>query len=357
MVTVQRDAFYKCSALSAINLSNNVTEVGLQSFMYCSGLIGNILVPASVKSIGDEAFRGCSGLNSLNIVSTMVSQTATEAWLSLGNSCFQDCTSLALSNTAGGLILPNTVAFIGDSAFQGCTSIVSVNVGSGLSRANSFGSLVFSGCTKLERVTLAFSFVSRDVAGQSVVKNAVLPNPNPNAITYNSSFANCTALGVPNDAPVGTIQIQSGATGWTPGRAAFFNNLTIVINNRNITFYLKEFNQNITVVDPSQEPVQTEAIPLTDAQATVHIKASDMRKVFRTATDSFVNQNVPGDTGVEHGQLFFVLPEYFPKYLNVANAHVVQVELSLTMPPCMRDLSRTMLCATMPCLSSTLPIG
>jgi hypothetical protein len=316
VATIERSAFHRCSSLSAVNLSNAVSFVGIQSFLGCSGLKQVLLVPASVKSVGEEAFKGCSGLTGLIIASTTVSQTATEG-LSLGKSCFQDCTSIATSGTANGIVIPNSVISIGDSSFQGCTSIENVSIGSGLTRANSFGSLVFSGCTKLARVTIAFSFLSRDVAGQSVVKGTQLP-------TYNASFTGCTALGVPSDTPVGTIQIQSGSVGWTPGRAAFFNNLTIVINNKNITFYLKEFNElaKIDVVDPSTEPLQQEAIPPTDAQATVHIKASDMRKVFLTSTDSFVGQ--AGGQAVDQGQMFFVRPEYFPQYLNVANAQVVQ---------------------------------
>jgi hypothetical protein len=312
--TIERNAFFRCSNLVSLGLSNAITAVAPQAFMHCSSILQNLLIPASVKSIGAEAFRGCSSLAGLNIVSTVVSQLATEAWLSLGNNCFQDCTSIVSSNSATGLVIPNSVNSIGDGAFQGCTSMVSVNVGSGLTRANSFGSLVFSGCTRLERVTFAFSFISRDVAGQSVVRNATGVSP------FNDSFAGCTALGVPSETPAGTIQIQSGSTGWTPGRAAFFNRLTVVINNRNITFYLKEFDQlaKINVVDPSTEPLQLEAVPPTDAQATVHIKASDMRKVFLTSTDSFVN----GETDV--AQMFFVRPELLPRILNVANAQVVQ---------------------------------
>jgi hypothetical protein len=316
--TIERNAFFRCSSLASLNLSNAITAVAPQAFTHCSSIQQNLLIPASIKSIGGEAFRGCSGLSGLNIVSTVVSQIATEAWLSLGDGCFRDCTSIMGSNTAAGLIIPNSVNAIGDSAFQGCTSIVSVNVGSGLTRANSFGNLVFSGCTQLARVTFAFSFISRDVAGQSVVRNATGLSP------FNDSFAGCTALGVPAETPAGTIQIQSGATGWTPGRAAFFNRLTIVINNRNITFYLSEFDKlaKINVVDPSTEPLQQEAIPPTDAQATVHIKASDMRKVFLTSTDSFVNQGQDGPQDVQ--QMFFVRPELLPRILNVANAQVVQ---------------------------------
>ena len=324
VTAIERGAFHRCSKLSTINLSNVISFVGIQSFLGCSGLNQLVSFPASVKSIGEEAFKGCSGLTGLIIASTTVSQTETGG-LSLGKSCFQDCTSIATSGTANGIVIPNSVGSIGDEAFKGCTSIENVSIGSGLTLANSFGSLVFSGCTKLARVTLAFSFLSRNIAGQSVVKNAVLPVPNPTGITYNASFTGCTVLGVPSDTPIGTIQIQSGAVGWTPGRAAFFNNLTIVINNKNITFYLKEFNKlaNINVVDPSTEPLQQEAIPPTDAQATVYIKASDMRKVFLTSTDSFVGQDVNGEAN-DHGQMFFVRPEYFPQYLNVANAQVVQ---------------------------------
>ena len=328
VATIEQSAFHRCNKLSTVNFTNVISSVGIQSFLGCTGLKQILLVPASVKSIGDEAFKGCSGLTGLNIASTMVSQIATEAWLSLGKSCFQNCTSLATSGSSNGIVIPNSVNTVGDSSFQGCTSIENVSIGSGLTKANSFGSLVFSGCTKLARVTLAFSYLSRNIAGQSVVKDAQLPVVNNAQLpvsVYNASFTGCTALGVPSDTPIGTIQIQSGAVGWTPGRAAFFNNLTVVINNKNITFYLKEFNDlaKINVVDPSTEPLQQEAIPPTDAQATVHIKASDMRKVFLTSTDSFVAQTTTGDT-VDQGQMFFVRPDYFPQYLNVANAQVVQ---------------------------------
>ena len=320
VTTVERNAFYRCVRLASVTFSNSITSVTHQAFMHCAGVQGNLAVPASVKMIGNEAFRSCTGITGLNIISTAVSQIATEAWLSLGSGCFQDCTSIANSNTATGLVIPNNVNSIGDSAFSGCINIVNINVGSGLTRANSFGSLVFNGCTRLERVTFAFSYLSRDIAGQSVVKNAT-------TAPFNDSFTGCTALGVTalgDTLPAGTIQIQSGATGWTPGRAAFFNRLIIVINNRNITFYLKEFNDlaKINVVDPSTEPLQQEAIPPTDAQATVHIKASDMRKIFLTSTDSFVNTNDANTSDV--GQMFFVRPELLPRILNVANAQVVQ---------------------------------
>lgn len=325
ITTIEDCAFYKCSLLSSISVSNFVTKIGNSSFKFCSGLGGVFQVPASVVSIGDEAFRGCSKFAGLNFISTTITQSTTVKGISLGNSCFRDCTELVGSTLLVGntLIVPNNVVSIGDSAFQGCVSIESVSVGSGLTNANSFGQLVFKDCTKLSRVSLAFSFLSRDVVGQSVVKYTVLPTPNPNNVQFNNSFIGCPALGVGvTNPPVGTIQIQSGATNWTPGRVLFFNGLTIVVNNRNITFYVKEFDKNITVVDPSKDKLQTDPIPITDAQANVYVKASDMRKAFRVSTDSYINAT--SQEAVDNDRLFFVLPEYFPKYLNVANAHVVQ---------------------------------
>ena len=321
VANIGRCAFYKCSLLEGIVLSSNVLDIGIQAFKSCISLLGALSIPASVKSIGSGAFQGCIGISGLNIVSTTVSQTASTAWLSIGSFAFQGCSALSNSNTAQGLYIPNTVSSLGDSAFQDCISILSVTIGSGLTAANSFGKSVFAGCTKLARVILAFSFVSSSGVGAgtaSVVSGAATLN--------NNSFTDCAALGVvgATQSPTGTVQIQSGATGWTPGRAVFFNYLTVVITNKNIQFYLQQFNQNITVVDPAKDTVVIEALPITDAQATVYVKASDMRKVFRTSTDSFMNQSDPTSPRVDHGQMFFVCPEHFPKYLNVANARVSQ---------------------------------
>ena len=317
ITSIETRAFHKCSALSGLTLSNLVTKVGVQSFLNCIGLSGVLNIPASVLNVHTEAFMGCSKLNGLNIVSATVSADDAGSGTSLGIRCFKNCSSLVGSNATSGLVIPNNVIKIEDNAFEGCASIEALTVGSGFTKAGSFGANLFSGCTKLARVVLAFSFLSRDVVGQSVIKNAT-------GDTLNASFTGCTALGVvPGLATTGTVQIQSGATGWTAGRAAFFNQLTIVVNNKNITFYLKEFNKNISVVDPSKDAVQLEALPITDAQAVVYIKASDMRKVFQVSTDSYVTPGGDGATS-DTGKLFFVRPDLFPQYLNVANALVVQ---------------------------------
>lgn len=317
VATIGTSAFYKCASLSELKLSSKVSDVGVNAFRLCTGLSGALVLPAFVKSVGESAFEGCSALSGLTIVSTTVSESAVTPWLSIGASAFKNCALLTNSGSSAGIVIPNTVASLGDSAFSGCANMPSVTVGSGLTAVGAFGKGMFVGCTKLARVTLTFSFLSRSGVG-SVVSGS--------ADNTNLSFTNCPALGLttPSPIPTGSIGIQSGATGWNNGRAAFFNNLTIVVNNKNITFYLNEFNAkaNMTVVTPSEDSVLNVGLPVTDAQATVHVKASDLRKVFSTSTDSYVNNN--GSTQVDQTQMFYVLPEYFPKYLNVANAKVVQ---------------------------------
>jgi hypothetical protein len=322
ITTIETRAFHMCAALNRLTLTNLVTKVGAQSFLNCSSLSGTLNIPASVLNVHEQAFMGCSRLTGLNIISATVSSDNAGSGTAIGPKCFSNCTALVGSTATSGLVIPNNVISMGDSAFEQCTSIESITVGSGFTQAGSFGANLFTGCTKLARVVLAFSFLSS--TGPPVVKNTTQTTP---PTPLNSSFTGCTALGVLGDiTPTGTVQIQSGATGWTPGRAAFFNNLTIVVNNRNITFYLKEFNRNISVVDPAKDPVQLEALPVTDAQAIVYVKASDMRRVFQVSTDSYVNP-AEGDTPPSNSdpqKLFFVRPEVFPQYLNVANAHVVQ---------------------------------
>ena len=317
IATIGSSAFYKCTSLSELRLSSKVSDIGVNAFKLCTGLSGALVLPAFVKTVGDNAFEGCSAITGLTIISTTVSESAVTAWLSIGANAFKNCSQLTNSGSSSGIIIPNTVSRLGDSAFSGCVNIPSVMVGSGLTAAGSFGRSMFVGCTKLARVTLSFSFLSRSGVGNVV---------SGSSDNTNLSFTDCPALGLssPSLTPTGKIGIQSGATGWTSGRAAFFNNLTIIVNNKNITFYLNEFNAkaNMTVVNPSEESLLTTVLPVTDAQATVHVKASDLRKVFRTSTDSYVNNN--GTTQVDQSQMFYVSPEYFPKYLNVANARVVQ---------------------------------
>lgn len=103
-------AFFKCSSLKSIDLSNCET-IGESTFSKCNNLQSVNL--KKCKTIESSAFAGCSNLQSVGDLS--------------------NCTT------------------IGGSAFQACSSLKSIDI----SNCNSLGSYVFDGCSKLEEVKLS----------------------------------------------------------------------------------------------------------------------------------------------------------------------------------------------------------
>ena len=77
-------AFYGCTGLESITISNSVTSIGQSAFYECTSLI-NIEIPNSVTSIGSSAFYECTSLINIEIPNSVTS---------IGSSAFYECTSL-----------------------------------------------------------------------------------------------------------------------------------------------------------------------------------------------------------------------------------------------------------------------
>lgn len=100
-------AFNGCSALSNIEIGDQVTALPKAVFSGCSSLT-NITIPASVKSIGQGAFYGCSGLKTITIE---------EGLASISANVFHNCSRLEK------ITLPKSLNSIGLNIVWGCTSL------------------------------------------------------------------------------------------------------------------------------------------------------------------------------------------------------------------------------------------
>lgn len=105
VTSIGEHAFFNCSNLASIVISEGVTSIGDYAFFNCSSL-ASITLPSGLTTIDDYAFSDCSSLTSLSIPSGVTY---------IGNYAISYCTSLT------SITIPTGVTFIGDVAFSDCS--------------------------------------------------------------------------------------------------------------------------------------------------------------------------------------------------------------------------------------------
>ena len=130
VTTIEAGAFWDCSSLTSIVIPNSVVSIEDYTFMDCCSLL-NIVIPDSVTSIEICAFSGCCSLSSVVIPNSVVS---------IGGSAFSGCSSLT------SIVIPNSVVSIGDSAFEDCRFLLIIDIPDSVT---SIGNSAFSGCNNL----------------------------------------------------------------------------------------------------------------------------------------------------------------------------------------------------------------
>lgn len=133
VTSVGKYAFFRCPSLSNVSLVDSIESIGDYAFSK-SGLT-DIVIPQNVENIGISAFSYCTSLKSV--------KTCGDLW-AVGFNCFSDCTTL-VDVTFGGY-----VRSVGDNLFARCTSLRSIVLPSNIS--SMWG--MFQGCTSLTSVTL-----------------------------------------------------------------------------------------------------------------------------------------------------------------------------------------------------------
>ena len=182
LTTIEAYTFSGCSSLESIVIPEGVTAIGTwleyektyysSSFSGCKSL-KEIIIPDSVTAIGDSAFYGCTSLSKLKLSNNLriiqertfsgctslkeivIPDSVTEIrgmCYSSGydgdydGGAFSDCTSLAEID------IPDSVTSIGGSAFSNCTSLESITIGSGV---ESLGDEWIASCRRLENITVS----------------------------------------------------------------------------------------------------------------------------------------------------------------------------------------------------------
>ncbi len=221
-IAIERSAFEGCTSLTSLPLpaaatNRTVNALGDAVFAGCTGLV-SVTIPAEVKSIGKEAFKGCTNLQTVTYVPTEFSNTN----FTLGDSAFEDCTSLTalpLPNNAvdnksvkelpayafagcTGLVnitIPGDVTMLGEGVFKDCTSLTTVNYEPSSTDGLALEASAFENCTSLTALPLfglkdvvITSVESSVFAGCTSLENAVLPADV--TIIKENAFAGCTGL-------------------------------------------------------------------------------------------------------------------------------------------------------------------
>lgn len=146
--------------MSAITLSNSITEIADDTFSGCR-LLTSISIPNSVTRIGSAAFSGCGSLASVSFPHSLTS---------IGGSAFSGCYSLA------SISLPNTLKTIDSFAFSYCSKLTSLIIPNSVT---SIGDNAFYRCNNLTQIQCYVSFPpsSYSIFSQEIYDTATLYIP------------------------------------------------------------------------------------------------------------------------------------------------------------------------------------
>lgn len=205
------NAFYDCSSLENLVLSENLTTIQAYAFKDCYSL-SSIDLPSSVTSLGDYAFSGCQQLKKIELPSSVET---------VGQSAFDGCSNIEemtlpkiynnnaygnnhFSSLFGGYdywnadYVPSALKKVTVSAseiptyaFYGCSYIEEINI----ENATSIGDCAFQDCSSLQNIALSPMLTS---IGNGAFGSCIsLANINlPNGLTNigESAFYDCSSL-------------------------------------------------------------------------------------------------------------------------------------------------------------------
>ena len=111
VVAIGNNAFYWCTDLTKITISDEITNIGNHAFDSCTSLTQVVFKENSqLAQLGERAFKNCTSLTSINFKECKNLTT-------MGDWVLSDCDSLA------SIVIPDSVENMGYAAFYGCDNL------------------------------------------------------------------------------------------------------------------------------------------------------------------------------------------------------------------------------------------
>ena len=138
--SIVASAFYNCTKITSVTISNSVTSIGNQAFFNCSNLT-TVNISSSVTSIGNQTFSSCKSLTSINVAEGNTTYDSRDNC----NAIIRTATNTLIAGCKS-TIIPETVKTIASYAFEGHSNLKTISIPKDVT---SIGSAAFSACSGL----------------------------------------------------------------------------------------------------------------------------------------------------------------------------------------------------------------
>lgn len=207
-------AFYNCTNLISVEISDEIVKIGDSAFYGCNNLI-TVVFPKSLMAVGEYAFSYCKNLTKVYYTGKIADWCGITFGFIASPFCTSKSGTLFIENQpVTKLIIPegitsisryafscvditsveiaDSVSCIGDNAFSACIQLTGVDLGEGVQKIEHS---VFAGCTSLSDIIIPDSVVSIGGSLFSGCKNLVNVKIGNGITNLNgNTFQNCKSL-------------------------------------------------------------------------------------------------------------------------------------------------------------------